>query len=59
MKKNSNKLLNKNVSYFKTLQGTDGNEKVLSLLENYLKPSRIPLRHATYKIYFYQNNLAI
>jgi len=28
--KNSNKLLNKNMGYFKSLQGTDGNDKILS-----------------------------
>ncbi|KKO75901.1 hypothetical protein AAJ76_1000091173 [Vairimorpha ceranae] len=44
-KKNSNKLLNKNVSCFKSLQGTSGNNKVLSSLEYYFKIGRIPLQH--------------
>ncbi|KKO75100.1 hypothetical protein AAJ76_3200011367 [Vairimorpha ceranae] len=46
VKKKSNKLFSENKSYVKSLQGTDGKDKVLSLLEYYFKISCIPLQHA-------------
>lgn len=47
--KKSNKLLSKNIICFRSLQGTDGNNKVLSSLEYYFNISCILLQHATYK----------
>ena len=45
IKINSNNYLT-NCAFFKSLQGTDGNDKVLSSLEYYFKTSLIPLQHA-------------